>query len=117
MENKKRERERERAGRRERMRKTIGGKCPCYCNYLIPFGTYIAKSGILCEVLSFQLCQTLFDPMDCSLPDSSVHSILQATILEWVAVSSPGNLPDPGTEPASLTLISAALAGRQILYH
>ena len=32
-------------------------------------------------------CQSLFDPMDCSLPDSSVHRILQATILEWVAIS------------------------------
>ena len=33
-----------------------------------------------------QLCLTLCDPMDCSLPDSSVHSILQARILEWVAI-------------------------------
>ena len=37
---------------------------------------------------SLQLCLTLFDPMDCSLPGSSVHGILQATILEWVAVPS-----------------------------
>ena len=34
-----------------------------------------------------QLCWTLCDPMDCSPPDSSVHGIFQATILEWVAVS------------------------------
>ena len=33
-----------------------------------------------------QLCLTLCDPMDCSLPDFSVHGILQA-ILEWVAIS------------------------------
>ena len=33
-----------------------------------------------------QLCSTLCDPMDCSLPDSSVHGILQARILEWVAI-------------------------------
>ena len=32
-------------------------------------------------------CQTLFNPMDCSLPGSSVHGILQARILEWVAIS------------------------------
>ena len=32
-------------------------------------------------------CLTLFDPMDYSLPDSSVHGILQARILEWVAIS------------------------------
>ena len=35
-----------------------------------------------------QSCLTLCDPMDCSLPDSSFHGILQATILEWVAISS-----------------------------
>ena len=34
-----------------------------------------------------QSCQTLCDPMDCSLPDSSVHGILEARILEWVAIS------------------------------
>ena len=34
-----------------------------------------------------QSCPTLRDPMDCSLPGSSVHGIFQATILEWVAIS------------------------------
>ena len=34
-----------------------------------------------------QLCPTLCDPMDSSPPGSSVHSILQARILEWVAIS------------------------------
>ena len=38
------------------------------------------------KVLVAQLCLTLGDPMDCSLPDSSVHRILQARILEWVAM-------------------------------
>ena len=32
-----------------------------------------------------QLCPTLCDPKDCSLPGSSVHSIFQARVLEWVA--------------------------------
>ena len=35
-----------------------------------------------------QLCPTLWDAMDCSLSGSSVHGILQARILEWVAISS-----------------------------
>ena len=35
-----------------------------------------------------QSCLTLCDPMDCSLPGSSVHGILQARILEWVAMPS-----------------------------
>ena len=34
-----------------------------------------------------QSCPTLCDPMDCSLPDSSVHGIFQATVLEWIAIS------------------------------
>ena len=33
-----------------------------------------------------QLCPILYDSTDCSLPGSSVHRILQATILEWVAI-------------------------------
>ena len=43
---------------------------------------------------SLQWCLTLCDPMDCSLPDSSVHGILQTRILEWVAMpSSRGSSP------------------------
>ena len=40
------------------------------------------------EVLVAELCPTLCNPMDCSLPNSSVHGILQARILEWVAIPS-----------------------------
>ena len=36
---------------------------------------------------SLQSCPTLCDPMDCSLPGFSVHGILQARTLEWVAIS------------------------------
>ena len=39
----------------------------------------------LCEVA--QSCPTLCDPMDCSLPGSSFHGILQARVLEWVVIS------------------------------
>ena len=35
-----------------------------------------------------QLCPTLCDPMDCSLPGSSVQGIFQAIVLEWIAISS-----------------------------
>ena len=34
-----------------------------------------------------QSCPTLCDPMDCSLPSSSVHGIFQAIVLEWIAIS------------------------------
>ena len=38
-----------------------------------------------CEVA--QSCPTLCNPMDCSLPGSSVHGIFQAIVLEWIAIS------------------------------
>ena len=34
-----------------------------------------------------QSCPTLCDPMDCSLPDSSIHGIFQARVLEWGAIA------------------------------
>ena len=51
-----------------------------------------------------QLCSTLCNPMDYSLPGFSVHGILQARILEWVACPPPGHLPNPRTGPRSPTL-------------
>ena len=56
-----------------------------------------------------QSCLTLCDPKDCSLPGSSAHAIFQARILEWLPFPSPGDLPNPGMEPASL--VSPASAG------
>ena len=48
-------------------------------------------------VLITQLCSTLCNPMDCSQPGSSVHGILQASILEWVAMLfSRGIFPTQG---------------------
>ena len=58
-----------------------------------------------------QSCPTLCNPMDCSLPGSSVHGILQARILEWVVISfSRGS-----SQPRDWTYISCT--SRQILYH
>ena len=56
-----------------------------------------------------QSCPTLCDPMDCSLPGSSVHGIFQARLLEWVAFPSPEDLPDPGIKLGSLTLRTDSL--------
>ena len=47
----------------------------------------ILSEGSVSKCELAQLRPTLCDPVDCSLPDSSVHGILQARILEWVAVS------------------------------
>ena len=44
-------------------------------------------SSLKVKVLVAQLCLTLFNPMDCSPPGSSVHGIFQARKLEWVAIS------------------------------
>ena len=58
-----------------------------------------------------QSCLTLCDLVDSSQPGSSVHGILQARILKWVAnVLFQGDIPDPGIKP--MFLLSPALAGR-----
>ena len=54
-------------------------ECVCVC---------VCVCMCVCVKL-LQLCLTLCDPMDCCLADSSVHGILQARILEWVAMPFP----------------------------
>ena len=56
----------------------------------------ICTCMLVCSVA--QSCLTLFDSMDCNLPGSCVLEIFQARILEWVAISSSGDLPYPGIE-------------------
>ena len=56
-----------------------------------------------------QSCPTLCDPLDCSLPGSSVHRVSLARILKWVVFPTPSNLPYPGIEPTSLA--SPAFSG------
>ena len=48
-----------------------------------------------------RLCPTLCDPVDHSPAGFSVHGILQARILNWVAFPSPGDLSNPGIKPVS----------------
>ena len=48
-----------------------------------------------------QSCPTRQDPMDCSLPGSSIHGILQARVLEWVSI--PTLKPSSTQEPRSFT--------------
>ena len=66
------------------------------------------------HVKLLQSCLTLYDPMDHSLPGSSVHGILQARILAWVAMpSSRGS-----SRPRDLTHVPyVSCIGRQVLYH
>ena len=65
------------------------------------------------QCLVTQLHLTLCDPMDCSLPGSSVYGILQARILEWVAIFLlQGILPIQGSNPHVMCLLHC----RQILH-
>ena len=59
----------------------------------------LQKFSFMC--ICAESCQSrptlqIFNAMDCSLPASSVHGILQSKIVEWVAMSSSRDLPDPG---------------------
>ena len=56
---------------------------PCGCSFKV-------------KTLVAQLCPTLWGPMDCNPPGSSVHGISQARMLEWIAVSFSREFPDPG---------------------
>ena len=56
------------------------------------------------KVLVAQSCPTLCDPVDRSPPGSSVHGILQARILEWVAVPFSGRSSSLEVEPRSTAL-------------
>ena len=61
-----------------------------------------------------QLYPALYDPIDCSLPGSSVRGIFQVRILEWVAIS----YSERSFRPKDQTHISyISCTGRQILYH
>ena len=72
------------------------------------FGIY--SQTTFCMYMCVLSCVWLFaTPVDCSLPGSSVHEIFQARILEWIAIPTPEDLPDPEIEPTSPT--SPALVG------
>ena len=63
---------------------------------------------------SLQSYLTVYNPLDCSPPGSSVHEILQARILEWVAVPSLRG----SSQPRDRTHVSyVSCIGRWVLYH
>ena len=51
------------------------------CHFLLPCMKVKSESEVS------QLCPTLCDPVDCSLPGSSIHGIFQARVLEWGAIA------------------------------
>ena len=91
------------------------------CNRIIPLGSSLAASYRVKHAvlhLVAHSCPTLCDPMDCSPPGSSVYGILQARILEWVAVpSSRGSSQPREEEPCYvfyLPIVTTELRGKQI---
>ena len=77
--------------------------------YVFILGKYLCIFKYVCMLNHLELCLTLWDPMVCSPPGSSVHGILQARILEWVAIPSSRGSSWPRDQAVSLT--SQALAG------
>ena len=67
-----------------------------------------------CLCMCTQLCPTLFSPMDCSLPGSSVHGIIQARIPEWAVIFFSRGSFKPRDQ---IQVCSASCIGRHFLYH
>ena len=65
--------------------------------------------GPFSESESRLVVSSSLDHMDCSLPGSSVHGILQARILEWVAIPFSRGSSNPGIEPRSPVLLADSL--------
>ena len=76
-----------------------------YIYWYICIYIYIYTYAVLCLVAL--LCPTLCDPLDCSPPGSSVHGILQARILEWIAMPSSRGF----SQPRDLTCVSCIAGG------
>ena len=75
------------------------------CHFLLQCMKVKSKSEIA------QSCPTLSDPMDCSLPGSSVHGICQARVLEWAAIAFSmlkDNNPQIQRQPKDLRLTISA---------
>ena len=71
--------------------------------------TWASVYEVKLKVFVAQSCLTLGSPMDCSPPSSSVQGILQARILEWVAIPFSRGSSCPGIEPRSPTLQADSL--------
>ena len=77
-------------------------------HYLQKLGCRKWKKVKVKSLSHIQLC----DPMDYSLPGFSIHGIFQARVPEWVAISSSGDLSDPGIKPGSPTFQADALPSK-----
>ena len=83
-------------------------------NQLRPFFSRIKEYKVLCVCANRLSCVWLCDTMVYSPPGSSVHRILQERTLEWVAMPSPWDLPDPGIRLASPALQADSLPNSNV---
>ena len=83
-----------------------------YKNEMFTFSLRLLRIYWICELTKYteseslvtQSCPTLCDPMDCSLPGSSVHGVFQARVLEWGAIffSKGSSQPRDQTQVSSI---------------
>ena len=76
--------------------------------------SYMKSQDVCMHAKLLQSCLTLSDPMDCSPPGPSVHGILQAWILGWVAMPS-SRVSSGHWDPTCIAYFSCI--GRRVLYH
>ena len=69
------------------------------------------------HMLSLQLCLTLYDLMNCNLPGSCVHGILQGRIQEWAAMPSSRESSQPSDQTRKNPDFYVSCIGRWVLYH
>ena len=79
----------------------------CHCALL-----FVATTSLCVCAKLIKSCPTLCDPMNCSLPGSSVHRILQARVMEWVSLLQEIFLTQDQTHVSYVSCV-----GRQVLYH
>ena len=85
-------------------------RCHCLCPptlprlACIPF-LWTLPSHKWVHAKSLQSCLTLYDPVDCSLPGSCIHGIPRQEYWSGLPCPPPGDLPEPGIEPAQLSCI------------
>ena len=83
------------------------GLCPVSASDSRPPGSQLVHVCVTSRFSRVRLCH----PVGCGPPGSSVRGILWARVLEWVATAFSRDLPNPGMEPASLTMPLTSAGG------
>ena len=96
--------------------------CPIYSSYPDSWTRHhfsivcVCVCVCVCVYSDAQSCPTFCEPMDCTPPGSSVHGILQARMLEWVAISFSRGSSQPRNRTRMSCIAGGLLNYRRILY-